>query len=433
MSISNNLTIGSESIITDDDKNPNLNEADLQELNRSKALSVIPSKVPVGLASKLGLKSSSESVNIVSSLIGSSTDDSLRKLNLESVIDAFPSKDSSFDKNFSHFISAPTKFGTLDLPPSLANLARLHKKDSQGKFSIETSLKKLKDLHKSTDYQLSPEAFIELAHALLSGDPLITFGQIIKRENFKISDIFEQLCIVHGTIKSAQEIVDSIHQITTEEMPLFELAKKFMTLVDSSGSHYELASDLCKAEFLKEAYKQFGLAIKSQLSSALKSHASSDFRILFKIIKESYLPHFEKIPNRRSVHNINLYDPPAQPNSNTRNEKSIRCYNCNKLGHISKECFLKKNKQQPSRANQSNRTPPPNSYALAICSIHRSGHNNMSCNSQKSPCDFKPSHASHNKGNCFRAADASKPAPSQSNHITSSNNVHQLNETSDSE
>ena len=98
-----NLTIGSESIITDDDKNPNLNEADLQELNRSKALSVIPSKVPVGLASKLGLKSSSESVNIVSSLIGSSTDDSLRKLNLESVIDAFPSKDSSFDKNFSHF------------------------------------------------------------------------------------------------------------------------------------------------------------------------------------------------------------------------------------------------------------------------------------------------------------------------------------------
>ena len=123
---------------------------------------------------------------------------------------------------------------------------------------------------------------------------------------------------------------------------------------------------------------------------------------LQKVVNLSYyLPEF-KNQSIRKMHNITV-----EKTNNNNLENKIKCYNCNNFGHFAKNCPQKNNRNRPNNTkNQMNRPAPANSYARAICSIHKSGHKNEDCVKQKEKCSFKPTHNTHQAGQCHRPANA---------------------------
>ena len=380
-----------------------LSEADLKKLTDANALSVIKNKVPLNIASKIGLKSPNEGINIISSIIGNTDNSDFNNLSYETLVDSFPGLSAIEKSKSENYVKAPTKFGSKPLSAfkEISDRARLYRKDSKDLYNIENYLKQAKDLHSSINSELSPEGFVDLIKVCLPAYAIKLFAAITTRESFTIQDLFEDLSCKYGTIKSRNELISEVYSNNDKNISLWDYLEKLMTIIDSSGSNYEMISQLAKNEFLNRVCISQGIATKNMIIQSLNLGKRDDFRSLYKLIKENYLPEF-KNQSIRKMHNITV-----EKTNNNNLENKIKCYNCNNFGHFAKNCPQKNNRNRPNNTkNQMNRPAPANSYARAICSIHKSGHKNEDCVKQKEKCSFKPTHNTHQAGQCHRPANA---------------------------
>ena len=365
----------------------NLTEDDLKALNRAKALSVDRSKVPAVLASKLGIKSVDPAVNIISDIISDSDNERFKNLNFDSLDLNFKSQHHEQSKD--HMVQAPIHFGSKDeIPKELADSARSFSKNLGSEIPLELYLNLSKEIHEKNNFALSPKGFAELLLILLPSKYKSLLSNIMCKQNYSISEIFEDLSISFGSILSTQELITSVYEISKNASSLWDLAQSFTTLVDKSGQSSDLISNLATFEYLRRVSETHGISCRNMIQQSLDQNPRKNFRALYKVIKENYLPEFYK--SFRKVHHVEV-------NEVGTNDKI--CYNCDKPGHFSKNCPMprkirSRNKAQNNASNQ---------YCNQRCSIHKgTNHSNKDCLKQRSPCTFKESHARHSQGNCMR-------------------------------
>ena len=288
-----------------------LSEADLKKLTDANALSVIKNKVPLNIASKIGLKSPNEGINIISSIIGNTDNSDFNNLSYETLVDSFPGLSAIEKSKSENYVKAPTKFGSKPLSAfkEISDRARLYRKDSKDLYNIENYLKQAKDLHSSINSELSPEGFVDLIKVCLPAYAIKLFAAITTRESFTIQDLFEDLSCKYGTIKSRNELISEVYSNNDKNISLWDYLEKLMTIIDSSGSNYEMISQLAKNEFLNRVCISQGIATKNMIIQSLNLGKRDDFRSLYKLIKENYLPEF-KNQSIRKMHNITVTPSP---------------------------------------------------------------------------------------------------------------------------
>ena len=159
-----------------------LSEADLKKLTDANALSVIKNKVPLNIASKIGLKSPNEGINIISSIIGNTDNSDFNNLSYETLVDSFPGLSAIEKSKSENYVKAPTKFGSKPLSAfkEISDRARLYRKDSKDLYNIENYLKQAKDLHSSINSELSPEGFVDLIKVCLPAYAIKLFAAITR-------------------------------------------------------------------------------------------------------------------------------------------------------------------------------------------------------------------------------------------------------------
>ena len=117
----------------------------------------------------------------------------------------------------------------------------------------------------------------------------LNFSQQL-RESFTIQDLFEDLSCKYGTIKSRNELISEVYSNNDKNISLWDYLEKLMTIIDSSGSNYEMISQLAKNEFLNRVCISQGIATKNMIIQSLNLGKRDDFRSLYKLIKENYFP-----------------------------------------------------------------------------------------------------------------------------------------------
>ena len=383
-----------------------LSESDLQLLNSSEALSLDETKIPIGLAEKIGLKSKNETSNILTSLIANSDSSNLQKLPYSVLNNSLDPKDR-YDP-YEHMVKPPTRFGTKSLDKEINDLIKVSNKTSRDSANIEHSLREANEIHSKFDYELSPRAFAELLKGLLPKHMLKLYYEITNKSSFTIKELYEDLSCVFGSLKPLPRLISDMHAKSDNYRSIWELVESFQTLLGESGKHFSTMSDLMIYEILRRIQTESGLTMTNQIRSQLESNPDRrDFRSLYKIIKDHYYQHFQKASKKHSNHHIDLVH-----NVNPANEKSdIKCYECGRLGHFAKNCRFKSNSfNNRNRISQVNNMTSTPLYCDAICSIHKSGHRNRECRAQmRTPCNFKENHSGHKSSDCRRPSNLPNP------------------------
>ena len=411
MSVVNNLvsTLPPSGNVAND-----LSEDDLKLLNASAALTLDEEKVPVKLGVKLGLRSENEACNIISGLIADSSSDQLKNLSVANLREGFPVLRKPHDE-LDHLVRAPEKFGNKPLTKELLDQVRSTPKNAREAAHIEYILNSAKEIHAKNNSELSPKAFATLLEGMLPKNMLDTYYNVLSKEQFTITELFEDLGTIHGSLKPLPLLISDMHNITDNYVSIWDLVEKLYNLLSKSGKNFSTVSDLCIYEVLHKIEKDFGITLAGQVKNSLDSDPRrKDFRSLYSLIKNRYLSHFKKPSSRRHsnhiksvVHNIN------QGQDRSPDISNATCYFCRGRGHFARACPQKANSfnrnNQFSRNNNVNSNNRSTPYFNAPCALHGPGHKNSQCKAQKNPCTFKDSHKGHSECDCKRPSHLTNP------------------------
>lgn len=396
------------SAMSDGIASKDLSEDDLKLLNKTNSLSLVESKVPVKIASKLGLKSSSQKANVLSGLIASSENESLHSLTLEDLQTHFPEPRIGLNSDSDHLVKPPLVFGSDEIPKEIIDNAIKSRKASADSISVELILREVNEIHKRNNNRFSPKALAELLKYMLGPKMLPLYFSITTKEKYTLEELFEDLSAVHGQILPLNSLISNMHSLSDNFTTIWSLASDFHDLLSRSGAHFDTLSNLMIHELLRKIRTLYGITLSVQISQALDSNPKrKDFRSLFKILKDNYKSHFEQVSKRHTAHNVVVHNVETAPTQKSMN--NAKCYECGQSGHLARNCDKKQNINRPNNFNKNPKFQKSNNiqnnnikYCDALCSIHQSSHTNKQCRAQKTPCNFKQTHSGHEMGSCQR-------------------------------
>ena len=431
------------STMSDGIASKDLSEEDLKLLNKTNSLSLVESRVPVRIANKLGLRSNSQKANVLSGLIASSGNESLHSLTLEDLQTHFPEPRIGISSDNDHLVKPPLVFGNEDIPKEIIDNAIKSRKASADSISVELILRDVNEIHKRNNNKFSPKALAELLKYMLGPKMLPLYFSITTKEKYSLEELYEDLSAVHGQILPLNSLISNMHNLSDNFQTIWNLASDFHDLLSRSGSHFDTISNLMIHELLRKIRTLYGITLSVQISQALDSNPKrKDFRSLYKIIKDNYRAHFERVSSKRhTAHNVVVHNVESAPTQKPIN--NTKCYECGQSGHLARNCDKKQSANRPVnfnrnpkfQGNSGNQNNNNMKYCDALCSIHQSSHTNKQCRAQKTVCTFKASHSGHEMGSCQRpnyltnnnnnrSTQPKNPAPNQNsnsvNHIVSS-------------
>lgn len=371
----------------------------------------------------------------------------------------------------SHFISAETPCGTMNMTSEdEARLSAL-RKDTRSQAGLEQSLRFINRFIREHP-KVSESSIINSLHSVLPLETLKNL-ELLRIQKNSLSQIFSFLQVHYGTLKTPGELYQSLNILTSaigEDDPLKTLEKvsqlllqvseggdecskgalreslKYLKLVLSPESHlmliYNLKNgtfsdllSLCKGEFSEMLMTRYRM-LRSEQRKMRKLEVKPQSDIVTVPVEPSENPPLssEQIPDTDSIEMVEII---RQIVSTMHPQKTpLICFQCDKEGHYARHCpenaSKRTNPSQPKKNSQSFPKPPTTHfpqvqapYNQLRCFFHPSAkHTNGECHHQQGQ-GCATHHGHHSQADCRRSEFPAQPTKPNTHFNTRPNPNHQ--------